>query len=405
MSETASVNPNESVGAEEGLAAKAIDAVTFDDIEQSVGTNKPKAKAKQDKPQGETKARPGKGKQVGLKIEEAEAGEEEDEGPDTERTSGADTKPDSDKARPKAETQKSPGKSRVLKARVGDKDLDIPGDAVFTAKIDGVEETTASLEDLINNYSGRSSLDRRAAVFRKEREQFETSRSKLNSHVEELFKVSQESPESAIDYLAEIAGKDPVEIKMAALKANIDQLRDFFALSEREQAQWLKEKELGFRDAKFKRLEDRTKAGQEASKAIETAKTEALRYGIADDEYVETARVASEHLRREASPAEVIRAQRAMLVHSQIEELLPEIAAGAETGSKEYGEMFDALLAECMRNPAYGKAGIAADIRAAFGSKRTKAISRRESLHSQTSRPVTSSVKPQHEDILSFDQL
>jgi hypothetical protein len=398
--ESSGINPNSAVGDEGTAVSRANDIIGFADL-----ANLTDGRASKKGSQQSQKSEDGDGPKKESKAKAAAKESEASGDSDRERKAASDAKSSAaksggDDAGREAKDEKGQGRAKLLKAKAGDKELDLPADAVFTAKIDGKEETTATLQELINDYSGRQSLDRKASVFRKERETFEGRVKSLNTHVEELFKKAQQSPESALDYLADIAGKDPVEVKMNALKANIDSLKVFFSMTESEQARWLKEKELEFKDAKFKRRDEITQATEKTAKEQAAMRELAGKYGIDEEAYNGAASQAREFLGREPTPEEVVKSHKALGLDQTIRNLVPDLSPESE----QYREVFDLLFFEAMRNPRYGEAEIAEDLAQAFGARRVKAISRRESKHSQTSKP-TQQVKPQHEDIFSFDQL
>ena len=76
---------------------------------------------------------------------------------------------------------------KKLIAKYGEENLEMPANAIFKHKIDG-EEVDVELQELLNNYSGKVSYDKKFQEFSSERKYFEEERNDYNQQIENINK-------------------------------------------------------------------------------------------------------------------------------------------------------------------------------------------------------------------------
>jgi len=151
--------------------------------------------------------------------------------------------------------------------KVGDKDVHISKDAVFSVKVDGKVEDMP-IQDIINRASGVTHIDRENNRISKEKAEFATTREafnesvdKTNAHVEAMMEIND--PYELAEYIAEFKGGDPDEVYNKLLNTTVEHLQKYQNMTETE-------KELAKENKALKRKERK----YEAAEARETKKTE-----------------------------------------------------------------------------------------------------------------------------------
>ena len=120
---------------------------------------------------------------------------------------------------------------KKLIAKYGEEDLEIAANAVFKHKVDG-EEVDVELQELLNNYSGKISYDKKFQEFSNQKKDFESYKTQYDSDIEAISnyvntfreKMGSENPIDALDYFAEFSGMKPHEFKRQLINAMIPEV-------------------------------------------------------------------------------------------------------------------------------------------------------------------------------------
>lgn len=113
---------------------------------------------------------------------------------------------------------------KKLIAKYGEENLEMPANAIFKHKIDG-EEVDVELQELLNNYSGKVSYDKKFQEFSSERKYFEEERNEYNQQIENINKyingfadkLKDKDALGALSYFAEFSGMKPHEFQRELL--------------------------------------------------------------------------------------------------------------------------------------------------------------------------------------------
>ena len=113
---------------------------------------------------------------------------------------------------------------KKLIAKYGEENLEMPASAIFKHKIDG-EEVDVELQELLNNYSGKVSYDKKFQEFSSERKEFEIERNDYNQQIENINKyiegfadkLKNKDALGALSYFAEFSGMKPHEFQRELL--------------------------------------------------------------------------------------------------------------------------------------------------------------------------------------------
>tara|TARA_R100000152_G_C6781197_1_gene215206 strand:+ start:4276 stop:5436 length:1161 start_codon:yes stop_codon:yes gene_type:complete len=189
---------HEEVSTSEGDANKA-NLMTFDDLDNLTDDRSDKdllneakklseEKGKEDKPQTEVKSE-GKAEEVDAEKKEEEIKE-----------------------------------IKKLLGKYGDDEMEIAAETLFKHKVDG-EDVDVSLQDLLNNYSGKVSYDKKFQEFSENKKDFDEYKANydqdinlINGYINDFAqKLKSNDALGALSYFAEFSGMEPHEFKRQLL--------------------------------------------------------------------------------------------------------------------------------------------------------------------------------------------
>tara|TARA_Y100001973_G_scaffold102781_1_gene168551 strand:- start:2536 stop:3726 length:1191 start_codon:yes stop_codon:yes gene_type:complete len=109
---------------------------------------------------------------------------------------------------------------KKITGKAGNKKYELTSDTVFSHKVDG-EEVDVTLQDLLNNYSGKTSYDRKFQEFSESKKELEAERNNYQAELESINeyignfaqKIQQDDAMGALEYFAEFSGMKPYEFR------------------------------------------------------------------------------------------------------------------------------------------------------------------------------------------------
>tara|TARA_R100000951_G_C2652384_1_gene184797 strand:- start:2419 stop:3585 length:1167 start_codon:yes stop_codon:yes gene_type:complete len=115
---------------------------------------------------------------------------------------------------------------KKLVAKYGEEELEIAANAIFKHKVNG-EEVDVELQELLNNYSGKISYDKKFQEFSEQRKKFDEFRGKYDGDIKDIYavlngfkdKMQNKDPLGALDYFANFAGMKPYEFREGLVRA------------------------------------------------------------------------------------------------------------------------------------------------------------------------------------------
>jgi hypothetical protein len=353
MSDTAaaSVNPNVTVGAESTVTSRANSAISFDQIDAADAPA-----PKETKPRAEKKPEP----KAEPKPEPKEEREVKPAGKDK-----ADAEPEEKDGKPaKAEPKAKP---KVHKFKVGEEVRDLPGDAVIEVPVDGKNEEV-TLEDLRSSYSGKQYYTRKLGELGKKEDAHNKQVSSLNDMSTKLLKQAKDDPEAAWDFLAELTGQDPVEIKGNLFREQVKMARQLANLTDEQVEGILKEKTLDWRDRKLKRREESDKEAVTRREKEATLTSVREKYGLDEGRYDHASKLAGQYLKsqgqeREPTSEEVVYTDRFLMAERVIKETVPELV-----NHGKFRDIFNDVVSDLVRTPSMTPEQLGKALRATFGS-------------------------------------
>ena len=186
-------------------AAGDAEALTFDDLDNLTDTRSDKEIVSDAKKEAKSKAKENESQDEGLGNEEANQVAEEE------------NKKEASKEEENAEEEEY---IKKITGKSGKKKYELNPDTIFKHKVDG-EEVDVSLQDLLNNYSGKVSYDKRFQEFSSERNRYQEEKERHDAEITEIKgyiddfaeKIKNEDALGALEYFAEFAGMKPYEFR------------------------------------------------------------------------------------------------------------------------------------------------------------------------------------------------
>jgi len=382
------INPNTPVQTEGTVQSRANSAVSFSDIEaiDDEISGKPASKAK---PTGGVKKSAVKSP-VDVSADDDDSGDEPSEAVEQKDETGSKAKEKTDKAaKPTKESEDTPEKAkpeqaakpRTFKFKNGEENVAISSNAVVGVKVAGRDEEV-KLEDLVNEYSGKTNWTRKYQELDKDKMMFHEERNGLNDRIETLFKKSSENPELAWDYLCELSGKDPVEVKEGLIRSMIKEILPLARMDEGEIETWIGDRKRDWRDAKHAHREESVKQQAQQAQVQQSRRQVQEQYAIAGEEFEQAEANANAWLKAQganerATPEQIAYVHRAEMAKDVVHQICPHLAQ-RDDFSKIMGE----ITSDLVKNPGMTKEKLGAMLDKVFndgqaGNEGAKRIARK----------------------------
>lgn len=249
----------------------------------------------------------------------------------------------------KAKDQKDQASKAVksFKVKSGDKDVDLRGDAALDVTVSGKQEKV-TVQDLVNNYAGKVSWERKFSQLDTERKTFQTERQDLQKSIDDLYDlaVKQSNPRAAIEKLAEAMGGDGRKI-FQQLREEIKKSLDSYKDLSPEEIQVLEKDE----ELEYLRKKDETRASAEQQQKIEAAVGQRVKaiqekfnlteegFYRAYDDLKKTGRVAPQDI----TPELVGQHHVEMKSKQELQQMIAEINPDLENAAQAVADLHDAM--------------------------------------------------------------
>lgn len=273
----------------------------FDDVSEESETadddwSKPEPEPKKEKVSEDLKViKDSQADEKGKIIKEDEDDDSEEDG-EEEESEEEEVEEEVEDKKPEEEEKKEKKDSKKLRMRMGEELFNVDSEATFKVKVDG-ETKEVPVQELINNYSGKTAWDKKFTELGKEKKEFEAEKLQISRQVESVkehiskalapLKAKDGNPMDSLLYLVEMSGQDPYNAYRRIMEANLDELGKLYDMSEVERELYFHKKkdELHFGVAK-----KRQAVAQEEEAFNQTLqKVDQLRqtYKVSEDDYVE----------------------------------------------------------------------------------------------------------------------
>ena len=148
-----------------------------------------------------------------------------------EKSKKAEGKKAGEKEGEELEADQKPKEKKLLKAKSGDKELDLDPDTMIPVRING-QDTMISVKDLQSNFSGKTEWDKRFQQLDKERRDFKSKYEQASNKIKAIFQ--EKDPEMRIFRMAEYAGVDPLDFREKMLTEQMNLVEKWYTMSDAE---------------------------------------------------------------------------------------------------------------------------------------------------------------------------
>jgi hypothetical protein len=180
--------------------------------------------------------------------------------------------------------------------KMGDELFNVASDATFKVKVDGKSEEVP-LQELINNYSGKTAWDKKFTEIGKEKKEvqfekntLEREKQVLKNHINNALtpiKDPKKNPMDSLLYLVEMSGEDPYNAYRRIMESNLDELGKLLDMTEVERELYFHKK----KDELYSNVARKRQAAQTEEQTFKQAvqKVDQLRqtYNVSEDDFVD----------------------------------------------------------------------------------------------------------------------
>lgn len=222
--------------------------------------------------------------------EDSEDGEEEEsEEEDSEEEEEIEVKEEE-----KKEEEEKP-KSK-LRMKMGNDLYNVTSDATFKVKVDG-EMLDVPVQDLINNYSGKTAWDKKFTEIGKEKKNLEYEKATLikqregiinhiNSAINPL-KDPNGNPLDSLLYLVELSGEDPYNAYRRIMESNLDELSNLLDMSEVERELYFHKKKDELYSNVSKKRQEKSQKEQVFNQTLQKVDSLRQSYNVSEEQFVD----------------------------------------------------------------------------------------------------------------------
>lgn len=181
---------------------------------------------------------------------------------------------------------------KKLIAKYGEEELEIAANSVFKHKVDG-EEIDVELQELLNNYSGKVSYDRKFQEFSSEKKEFDSYKNQYDGEIQQINnyindfanKFRQNDALGALEYFAEFAGMKPYEFRRDLLNQLIPEMERRSTMTEDQ----IRAEELAFQNEYLMRQQESAQQQYQDQQALRELEDEIVEvqeaHGISDEDF------------------------------------------------------------------------------------------------------------------------
>ncbi len=192
--------------------------------------------------------------------------------------------------------EEAKGDGKKLRIKIGDDHYSLDSSAKLKVKVDGSPEEV-TVQDLINNYSGKVAYDKKfTEVGQKSKQleqqtaQFNAQRQELNQKIEPILKILKDptqDPFDALNLIVDMVGGDSHDLYKRSMEARLDEMDKLLSMSDVErEAYFLKKQNEHLLRSTEKRNQEMRQSEQfnQLKQKVDSIRQA---YGVSEDQYVE----------------------------------------------------------------------------------------------------------------------
>lgn len=225
------------------------------------------------------------------KDEDSEDGEEEE----SDEEEDSEEKEEEVEAKEEKEEEEKKD-SKKLRMRMGDELFNVDSTASFKVKVDG-ETQEVPLQELINNYSGKTAWDKKFTELGKEKKVLEYETSKIARQKEFLdnhlynaiapLKDPNKNPLDSLLYLVEMSGEDPYNAYRRIMEANLDELGGLLDMTEIERELYFHKKKDELHSNVAKKRNENYKKEEAFNQALNKVNSLRQSFNVSEEAFVD----------------------------------------------------------------------------------------------------------------------
>mgnify|MGYP003329282376 CR=1 FL=1 len=321
-----------------------------------------------------------------------------------------------DKSEPKTESDSEEVKSseeetqeeiKKLIAKYGEENLEMPANAIFKHKVDG-EEVDVELQELLNNYSGKVSYDKKFQEFSNEKKEFETSKNQYDKQIKSINnyinnfadKLKNNDALGALAYFAEFSGMKPHEFKRELLNQIAPEVERISTMSPEE----LKNEELLAQNEYLLKQQESAQEQAHQQQALKELEMEIANvqeaHGISDEAFENAySELKDSEYEGEINPQAVAE----YYMHSQAFSRADDILSSISPQLADQDQVVESLQKVIMENPSFDNDDLKEIVEEVYGDmikQASKTVSKKAEPKEQTTKEPK-----KHEDYVDWDDL
>ena len=217
--------------------------------------------------------------------EEEESEEEESEEEESEEKEELEAKKDEEKK-----------DSKKLRMRMGEELFNVDSDASFKVKVDG-QNVDVPLQELINNYSGKTAWDKKFTEIGKEKKTLEFEKNSLTKQKESLthhlnmalgpIKDVNKNPIDSLLYLVEMSGEDPYNAYRRIMEANLEEIGTLMDLDETERELYFHRKKDELHSNVARKRQEKQQTEQAFNQAVQRIDSLRQAHNVSESAFVD----------------------------------------------------------------------------------------------------------------------
>lgn len=179
---------------------------------------------------------------------------------------------------------------------MGEELFNVDSDASFKVKVDGKNEDVP-LQELINNYSGKTAWDKKFTEIGKEKKTLEVEKAQVTKQSEELkahvakalapLREKDGNPMDSLLYLVEMSGDDPYNAYRRIMESNLGELGKLMDMEDVERELYFHKKKDELYSDVAKKRQGKLQEEQTFNQVVQKVDSLRQTYKVTEDEYVD----------------------------------------------------------------------------------------------------------------------
>ena len=226
--------------------------------------------------------------------EDKESDKDEEEEESEEEESEEEESEEEEEVKEKKEEEKKD--SKKLRMRMGEELFNVDSDASFKVKVDG-QNVDVPLQELINNYSGKTAWDKKFTEIGKEKKTLEFEKNSLTKQKESLthhlnmalgpIKDVNKNPIDSLLYLVEMSGEDPYNAYRRIMEANLEEIGTLMDLSEVERELYFHKKKDELHNNVARKRSEKQQSEQTFNQAVQRIDSLRQAHNVTESAFVD----------------------------------------------------------------------------------------------------------------------